>query len=587
MKRYLPIVAVLSILLSSTPTLCNNPEEDLQEIVTINNLMGMSVIAVHDSKIAYEGYFGLSNYSENIPVAERTLYRVASISKTVSSMAFMMLHEQGLADLDDDISDILGYTIRNPHHPDIPITPRMLMSHTSTLNDGSTYAGFLGITYNNPSPPAISELILHGGNNYAADIWINATPGEHFRYCNLGYGLLGSVIEAITQTRFDQFVYQNILSPLEIDGGFNIHELNNPSNLAVLYRMDCGQWSPQFDHFPQGLPEPVDYSDYIPGHNGLIFAPQGGLRISAKDLSKIMILLMNKGTYEGMQLLSESTVELMLEQQWQYDGNNGNNYGNLFNAWGLGLHLITNQQDGDIVIPGYSMKGHSGQAYGLISDMYFNNDPDFGIIFITNGSAGPFFEGLKSAFYEVEEQIFAALYQHFIAPQLAVQHLVTIVTEGMGTTQPAPGTYTLTEGEVLELTAQPSQGWKFEHYILDGEIIPHPSVEIPIEAPVTITAVFAEISTTTGHNSLYPQNGFFINHQTNTLTINWTPEQLKGPSRLEIFNLKGVQLFSGPVFSNGQQLHKKLDVSFLPGGAYIAVVRNSNKELKIGRFIKP
>ena len=587
MKRLLPLQAALLLLFINTPSRCSNPDEDLQEIVTINNLMGMSVIAVHNHKIVYEGYFGLSNYAENKPVGDRTLYRVASISKAVTSMAFMLLHEQGLADLDDDISDILGYTIRNPQQPDQPITPRMLMSHTSTLNDGSTYAGFLGTTYNNPNPPAISELILPGGNNYASDIWINANPGEHFQYSNLGYGLLGSVIEMITQTRFDQFVSQNILAPLEIDASFNIHELNNPSNLAVLYRMNCGQWTPQADHFPQVMPDPVDYSDYLPGHNGLIFAPQGGLRITTKDLSKIMVVLMNKGTYDGLQLLSETTVELMQEQQWQYNGNNGNNYGNLFNAWGLGLHLITNQQDGDIVVPGYNMRGHSGEAYGLISDMYFHKDPDFGLIFITNGSAGPFSEGIQSAFYEVEEQIFATLYQKFIEPELATHHAVTILTQGMGTTLPAPGSYTLTEGEILEIKAHPEEGWKFEHFIKEGEIITHPSLEIHIEAPITITAVFSEIGTTTGQNSMHLKNGFFINHKTNILTIRWTPQQLHGHSTLDIFNLKGVQLFSGPVDTKGQQFLKKINVSFLPAGTYVAVLRNNAREFKAGKFFEP
>lgn len=544
-------------------------EQQLQEIANINNLMGMSVLAVHEGKIIYSGHFGLANFALGTPVNNHTLYRIASISKTITAMAFMQLYEQGLVNPDDDISDIMGFPVQNPQHPDIAITPEMLLSHTSTLNDGSTYSGFLSATYNNPSPPNISQLIVPGGSHFSSNIWLNALPGEYFQYSNLGYGVLASIIEKVSGERFDVYVRENILEPLEISGSFNLHDINL-TNLAVLYRMSCDQWVAQADNYPTGLPEPIDYSGYEPGHNGLIFSPQGGLRISSEDLAKIMITLSNKGTYNGIQLLEEETVELMHQRQWQYNGSNGDNYYNLFNAWGLGIHLITNQQDGDIVIPGYEMKGHAGEAYGLISDMYYNNDPDFGIIFITNGSAGAFFGGWNSAFYEVEEQIFSVLYNSLIVPEMTETHDVIIEVEGLGTTQPAPGTYTLEAGETFTISAEAQEGWIFEHFMINNETtIAQPTHQFPVESAMQITAVFSQIPTSTGNIIQKKQPHFYVNHHQGLLTI------ISGNSSvsytgLRIYDMQGVLVFSQKMNEQAFSDREMIDISFLSSGTYIA-----------------
>lgn len=573
MKKFYTLTLLFILFANSLPA-SNDHEQQLQEIASINNLMGMSVVAVHDGKIIYNGHFGLANYATGTPANNRTLYRIASISKTITAMAFMQLYEQGLVNPDDDISDIMEYTIQNPVHPDIAITPRMLLSHTSTFNDGSTYNSFLSTTYNNPSPPNISQLIVPGGSHFSSNIWLNALPGEYFQYSNLGYGVLASIIEKVSGERFDVYVRENILEPLEISGSFNLHDISLV-NLAVLYRMSCDQWVPQADNFPAGLPEPIDYSEYEPGHNGLIFSPQGGLRISSEDLAKIMITLSNKGTYNGVQLLEEETVELMHQQQWQYNGSNGNNYSNLFNAWGLGIHLITNQEDGDIVIPGYEMKGHAGEAYGLISDMYYNNDPDFGIIFITNGSAGAFFGGWNSAFYEVEEQVFSVLYNSLIVPEMTETHDVIIQVEGLGTTQPAPGTYTLETGETFTVSAEALEGWIFEYFLINNETtIDQPTHEFPVESSIQITAVFSEIPTSTGEIMHDNQPRIYVNHQQRLLTI--TSGNSSNPfTRLRIYNMQGELVFSRKINEQVNAETETVDISFLPAGTYITQLKTT------------
>ncbi|MFW5892245.1 MAG: serine hydrolase domain-containing protein [Bacteroidota bacterium] len=393
------------------------PSERLEKIFEKHKLAGMSVLVVYKDSVIFESHHGLSNIEKKIPVDDSTLYRVASISKVLTALAFMQLEEKGLVSLDDDISELLGYKVQNPHSTDQVITPRMLLSHTSTLKDGNAYNNFLSLTYGNPIPPNIRELINREGKYYADNLWLQQEPGQYFNYSNLGYGILGTIIEKVSQTRFDVFVKENILDTLKITGSFNVGDIGDPSDLAVLYRKPKGKWTPQADYYPYGMPDQEKYKNYKNGTNGLIFAPQGGLRINARDLAKIMIMLMDEGKYKNIQILKPETLKEMYQIQWLYNGMNGNTNYNLFNAWGLGIHLINELELGENILPTKSLKGHSGEAYGLISDMYFHENPDFGFIFITNGSAVPFETGDRSSFYKLEEEIAEYLYENHILTQ--------------------------------------------------------------------------------------------------------------------------------------------------------------------------
>jgi CubicO group peptidase (beta-lactamase class C family) len=103
---------------------------------TAKPLASLSVLAVRDSKVIYEHAFGyqqISNTYTNIgiPASTDTRYRIASVSKLVTALGALRLVELGKLEPDRDISDYLGYTLRNPHFPNDAITPRMLMNHTS------------------------------------------------------------------------------------------------------------------------------------------------------------------------------------------------------------------------------------------------------------------------------------------------------------------------------------------------------------------------------------------------------------------------------------------------------------------------
>lgn len=409
---FLLLLPVISGLYSQTI------EKELQDILTDRWLMGFSAVTVCHDSITYSGNFGIADYTRSIPVSDSTLFRIASISKTATATALMILYEQGLFNLDDDISNVLGFVVRNPNFPTTPVTYRMLLSHTSSLQDGTGYSNFLSATYYNISPPKLVSLLSDTGTYYTSDLWQAHSPGTYFMYCNLNFGIVATLVEKLSGVRFDVFCKQNIFGPLGMKAGFNIQDIPNIDNVAVLYRMSEGAWQPQADNFQGVMPPPRDLSSYGIGDNGIIFGPQGSLRTSAGDLAKFMIMHLNGGIYYGTRILQDSTADLMHSPQWSYNGSNGDNYYGLFREWGLGFHLATNASNGDIVINGFEMKGHCGDAYGLLSDMYFDEDNKMGLVFITNGSDISFDYGNYSAFYAVEEDVFSTLYNFFIQPCL-------------------------------------------------------------------------------------------------------------------------------------------------------------------------
>lgn len=404
------ILLTLILFLQITITLtAQSLESRINEIATEFDLMGSAVVVFCDSDSLHYYFTGKSDLARNIDIAQNTKFRIASISKSVTAIAIMQLVEQNLLDLDSDIGNILEYSIRNPNYPNQSITTRMLLSHKSSIVDGSTYNNFLTATYNNYPIPNLSQLLTPSGAYYNTSQFINRAPGSYFNYANINFVILGTIIEKLSNQRFDTYCREHIFQPLGIDASFNVNDIANIDSIAVLYRKTNNTWEPQADNYQGVQPVFTNLTGYIPGTNGARFSPQGGLRISAIDLAKIFRILANLNS-SPVAILNQSSINLMLSDQWTFNGTNGNYYGGLFLSWGLGIHRITSTAGYDVVLPGSSsMQGHTGEAYGLISDAFFDTIRRVGLVFITNGCGKGYTIGPTSAFYTVEEQIFNAI----------------------------------------------------------------------------------------------------------------------------------------------------------------------------------
>lgn len=200
MKKTIFLLLVSLTLLSCSGRQARQADLCLQQIAQEVNAVGLSVAVISDNEIVYTGACGLKNIQTEEKLRPSDLMRIASISKSFTATAIMQLHEAGCFDLDDDIGVALGFPVRNPNHPDIPITYRMLLSHTSSLSDKGGYFTLDVIR------PGITPDVSGSFNEYA--------PGTGYQYCNLGFNTLGVLIEIHSGERFDQYIRNNILDPL-------------------------------------------------------------------------------------------------------------------------------------------------------------------------------------------------------------------------------------------------------------------------------------------------------------------------------------------------------------------------------------
>lgn len=415
----------------------DRPEAVLdRELAAIANdpacqLASLSVLAIRNGKPQYQRQFGQRFLGAGglapKPATDRTLYRIASISKMMTTLGLMLLVEQGKLSLDADAGAYLGFALRNPHFPERAITLRSLLSHTSSLRDDAGYSW--------PADTALATLLVPGASRHGkGEMWArNAAPGEYFTYSNLNWGVIGTVMERVTGERFDRLMKRLVLAPMGLHGGYNPSEFSpeDLSNLATLYRKrtvdtevwdSAGPWIPQVDDYSvRGPNPPVGIAGYVIGTNATPFSPTGGLRISAHDMGKVMLMLMNDGVHEGRVFLKPATLARMFERQWTYDGKggNGDTNGGLFNCWGLGnQHFPDRPGSGMQLVEGggFAGMGHLGEAYGLMSVFVFDPATRNGMVVLVGGvSSDPEAQkGRYSSMARFEERILSALYRRVV-----------------------------------------------------------------------------------------------------------------------------------------------------------------------------
>lgn len=351
-------------------------EADLREIMKKLDVVGISVAVVKKGDIIYANSFGLKNIETKAPLSNTDIFRIASISKSFSATSIMQLREAGKLSLDDDFSDLVGFKIRNPKFPEKVITLRMVLSHTSSINDSQ---GYFTLDAINPSK-----------NRDWAKCYSDYAPGEGYRYCNLNYNMVGTVIEKLSGERFDNYVKNHILNPLELYGGYNVDSLD-ASRFATLHEYDATTKS--FKPSPAAYnPRREEIRNYVMGYTTPIFSPTGGMKISATDLAKYMSMHMNMGKYKGRRIISKKSAKLMQTKVADEEG------------YALAL---TNLDD---LIPGKMMVGHTGSAYGLYSAMFFHPKEKFGIVVITNGCNPTYTKGIN----DVLRAGVNSLYENFI-----------------------------------------------------------------------------------------------------------------------------------------------------------------------------
>lgn len=347
---------------------------------------------------------GLADPKSNRAVTVDDPVRVASVSKLEVAIGVMRLVEAGKLDLDGDVSRWLGWSLRNPTYPDRPINLTMLLSHTASVRDHEDqYAIPLGGSLQAVTADPASWDAAHG-------------PGDrYFAYSNLNFPIVASVIERVTGERFDIWMRREVLEPMKLDACYNWPTCSDAAvERAVVLTQDG---KPVKDDLGgQRPPCPVvpaadgscDLDTWRAGANGALFAPQGGLRISARGLARVGRMLLNGGTLDGVRILSSQSVETLLAPAWRFDGRNGDTDHGFYCSYGLATQQIPTLERGcsdDPVGDGIDRVGHAGDAYGLRAGLWLDRAHGTGVAFFVTGLPDNPPRG-RSAFRRAEEAAF-------------------------------------------------------------------------------------------------------------------------------------------------------------------------------------
>lgn len=381
MKKKLLYTALFStvLLIASHQTIAQaeKAEAAIQQLMQTTPVVGLSVAVVKDNKIIYNHSFGYKDLEQKLPLQNDHIFRIASISKSFTTTAIMQLVAKKQISLDQDVSELVGFKVRNPKFPSTVITLKMLLSHRSSINDSEGYFSLDAID------PAKNPNWEKSYNAYE--------PNKGYMYCNLNYNLAGSILEKITGVRFDQYIQQQILDPLGLYGGYNVNALD--SNLIAKiyeYKRD----SAKFIYSPNAYaPRTEEINNYTMGRSTPIFSPTGGMKISANNLATYMIMHSQLGKYKGGRMISKK-----LSQQMQAIISEEENYG---------MALETSTQ----LIPGKTMIGHTGVAYGLYSIMFFEPKKKIGFVVISNGCDPKTINGINGVLHKTVNILFDNLIQ--------------------------------------------------------------------------------------------------------------------------------------------------------------------------------
>ena len=347
-------------------------EAAIQSIMQSSPVVGLSVAVVKNNKVIYNHSFGFKDVEKQLPLTNESIFRIASISKSFTTTAIMQLVAEKKIRLDQDISELVGFKVRNPAYPNTVITLKMVLSHRSSINDSEGYFSLDAID------PATNPNFAKCYNAYE--------PDKGYMYCNLNYNLAGSILEKMTGIRFDKYIQQQILDPLGLYGGYNVNTLDTQL-IAKIYEFN--KETQGFTLSPNAYaPRTEEINNYTIGRTTPIFSPTGGMKISANDLAKYMIMHSQLGKYKGGRMipkkLSKQMQAIISEEE------------------GYGMALETTTQ----LIAGKTMIGHTGSAYGLYSMMFFEPKEKIGFIVISNGCDTKTINGFNAVLHQTVNSLY-------------------------------------------------------------------------------------------------------------------------------------------------------------------------------------
>jgi len=355
-----------------------------QEFVDQQHLSGAVLLVARRGTWGCLEAVGFQDLEAKTPMKPDSIFRIASMTKPVTSTGILMLEDEGRLSVDDPVEKHLpefggqmmvqsksGGTVTLVRPPR-PITLKDLLTHTS---------GLAGL------PPGLKDLYRLRHRTLAEEVMalsqrpLDFEPGTKWSYCNTGMDTLGRVIEVVSGKRYEDFLEERLFKPLGMKDTFFYPSPERLARAAGLYRRDKEKLV-RVDNF---------LGDISDGRHPI---PAGGLFSTAPDLARFYQMLLDKGAFEGKRYLAEATVEKMTRVH------TGDLKGGFTPGMGFGLGVgVVREPQGvtEMLSPGTF--GHGG-AFGTQGWI----DPGKGMIYVLmiqrvglpNGDASEMRKALQS-----------------------------------------------------------------------------------------------------------------------------------------------------------------------------------------------
>ncbi|HWA31656.1 MAG TPA: serine hydrolase domain-containing protein [Rhizomicrobium sp.] len=248
---------------------------------------GMSVAMVNGGRTSFSAGYGYADVAAARRVTPDTVFQIASVSKTVTATALMLLWQEGAFKLDDAIAPHQDFKLTDPNFPGVPITFRHLFTHTSGISD----AVYDDLDFSTGELPPLRDFLVGyltpGGKWHdAKKSWSAAKPGTAWSYSNVGVALLGYLGERLSGKPFDVFTRERIFAPLGMNSTSWRYEGVSDAHLAQPYDFE----NAKFKRLPR-----TRYPDW----------PAGLLCTTANDFAKFL------ASYTKAMLLAPQTIATM------------------------------------------------------------------------------------------------------------------------------------------------------------------------------------------------------------------------------------------------------------------------------------
>jgi len=313
----------------------------------MNGAVGM---IIRDGKIVYYKAAGYNDIDAKIPLPKDDIFRIASQTKAITSVAVMMLYEEGKFLLDDPVSKYIPsftheqvldkFNETDSSYTTVPakrdVTIRDLLTHTSGIDYaqiGSKEAKAIYAKNNITAGLDVHNDKLSDAMNRLGSLPLLHQPGEKWTY-GLNIDLLGDLIEIWSGITLDEFFHKRIFEPIGMnDSYFNVPK-EKENRLVNLYQEDS------LGHLIKQSGEALGVDVNYPLRTKTYFSGGGGLSSTIYDYAIFLQMLLNGGEYNGKRLLSRNTVRIMtMNQIGDID------FGN--NKFGLGFAIVTEKSSGE------------------------------------------------------------------------------------------------------------------------------------------------------------------------------------------------------------------------------------------------